>query len=80
MNSPARTYQDRIVTQRSYSLPTTHLARLQQIESHLEAALKYVRAGSTSLAVGRACRAASLLKQLCAEALKEIEGGANVVR
>ena len=67
MNSPAR-----IVTQRSY---TDRKAQMELIEKHLEAALHYVRSGSSSLAVGKACRAASLLKQSCAEALAQIGRG-----
>lgn len=68
--TPAFTTMGRLVAARvTSSVPTDMLARQQQIENHLSAALHLVRTSGTiegySKAVGRAVRAASLLKQSC---------------
>ena len=53
---------------------TSPLIRQQAIENALSMALHHVRHGDTHAAVGRAIRAASMLKQACAKFA--IEGGA----
>ena len=46
---------------------TSPLARQQAIEAALSLALNLVRSGDIHAATGRACRAASMLKQACTE-------------
>lgn len=72
--SPAFTTMGRIVRENvgTRPIPTNPIARQQAIENALSAALHLVRNADTTedyvKAVGRAIRAASMLKQACTEA------------